>query len=66
MISDRAMWRTAHAMVEQFSDDAAIRAAMRVDALLASGDLDGHQVWKRVLAAIVEIRSCAIPGERMN
>lgn len=53
-------------MVEQFSDDAAIRAAMRVDALLASGDLDGHQVWKRVLAAIVEIRSCAIPGERMN
>ena len=66
MISDRAIWRTAHAMVEQFSDDAGIRAATRVDALLAEGDLDGHQVWKRVFAVIIEIRSCAMPGERVN
>jgi hypothetical protein len=28
-------------MVEQFSDDASVRAAMRVDALLAEGDLEG-------------------------
>ena len=53
-------------MIEQFSDDASIRAAMRVDALLAEGDLEGNQVWKRILAAIREIRSCAIPGERAN
>ena len=66
MISDRAIWRTAHAMIEQFTDDAAVRAAMRVDALLAEGDLEGHQVWKRVLAAIIEMRSCALPGERVN
>ena len=66
MISDRAIWRTANALMEQFCDDAAIHAAMRVDALLAEGDLQGHQVWKRVLAAITEIRSCAIPGERVN
>jgi hypothetical protein len=53
-------------MIEQFSDGASVRAAMRVDALLAKGDLDGHQVWKRGLAAIIEMRSCALPGERVN
>lgn len=67
MISDRDIWRTAHAMIEQFCDDAAARAAQRVDALLAEGDLDGHRVWKRVLASIQEIRrSALIDGERLN
>ena len=66
MISDRAIWRAAYAVIEQFREDAGIRAAMRVDALLAEGDLDGHQIWKRVLAAITEIRSCNVPGELVN
>jgi hypothetical protein len=65
--SDRDIWRTAHAMIEQFCDDASVRAAMRVDALLADGDLDGLRVWKRVLAAIRDIRREApVDGERLN
>jgi hypothetical protein len=67
VISDRDIWRTAHAMIEQFCDDASVRAAMRVDALLADCDLDGLRVWKRILGAIQEIRREApIDGERLN
>lgn len=67
MTSDRDIWRTARAMIEQFCDDAAIRAAQRVDALLSEGDIDGSRVRKRVLAAISEIRrSAPVDGERLN
>jgi hypothetical protein len=66
MTSDRDIWRTAHAIIEQFCDDASVYAATRVDALLADGDFDGLRVWKRVLVAVIEIRSCAMPGERVN
>ena len=30
---------------------------MRVDAMLATGDLDGQAVWKRILAALDELFS---------
>ena len=66
MISDRDIWRTAHAMIEQYCDDAALRAAMRVDAPLAEGDLDGYRVWIRVLDAVKEIRASAMPGTLLN
>ena len=62
MISDCDVWRTAHAMIEQFCDD----AAMRVDALLAEGDLDGYRVWIRVLDAVKEIRASSMPGTLLN
>src|SRR6185437_11307884 len=67
MISDRHIWRTAHAMIEQFCEDASVRATMRVDASLAEGDLDGHHVWKRLGSFLDSTRFASLPtqSERM-
>jgi hypothetical protein len=52
MVTDLDIYRTAQLLVRQHGADAAIHAAMRHDAVLERGDLDGAAVWKRVLAAI--------------
>jgi len=41
--------------VDQHGAEAPIHAAMRADALLARGDVDGQAVWKRILHAVEEI-----------
>ena len=42
-------------------------AAMRADAMLEKGDLDGYAVWKRVLKAVGELlRDAPKEGERVN
>ena len=42
---------------------APIHAAMRADAMLDEGDLDGRSVWLRILKAVKELQS-AEPGDR--
>ncbi len=46
---------SAAAMIKRYGEDAPIQAAMRADALLEEGDLDGQAVWRQVLAAIEEL-----------
>ncbi len=36
--------------------EAAIHAAVRADALLEKGDLDGYAVWRRLLRAVEELQ----------
>ncbi len=45
------IYRTANVLIKQQGEDAPIHAAMRADAMLEAGDLDGYAVWKRVLKA---------------
>ncbi len=52
MIPDLDIWRSAGILVKQHGEDAPIEAAMRADALLEKGDLDGYAVWKRILRAV--------------
>jgi hypothetical protein len=67
VISDRDIWRTARAVIEQHCERAELHAAQRADALLAEGGVDGSRVWKRVLAAITAIRRpTPMQGERVN
>ncbi len=40
--------------------DAPIEAAMRADAMLERGDLDGYAVWKRILRAVRELLAAFI------
>lgn len=54
---ERDIWTAANEMMKLFGDEAAIHAAMRADAMCANGDDQGYSVWKRVLAAIIELRS---------
>ncbi len=48
MIPDLDIYRTANILVKQHGEDAPIEAAMRADAMLEKGDLEGCAVWKRV------------------
>ncbi len=57
MTSDLDIYRTANILVKQHGPDASIQAAMRADAMLEKGDLEGCAVWKRVLQAVEELLS---------
>ncbi len=47
-------YRSASLLVKQHGEDAPIHAAMRADAMLEKGDLEGYAVWKRILRAAEE------------
>ena len=52
MIPTLDNYRSANLLVKQHGQDAPIHAAMRADAMLEAGDLDGYAVWKRILRAV--------------
>ncbi len=47
---------TANVLVKRHGQDAPLYAAMRTDAMLEKGDLDGYAVWRRVLRAVEELQ----------
>ena len=54
-------------LIKQHGEDAPIHAAMRADAMLGKGDLDGYAVWKRVVkAAEVLMRTEPGPGGKVH
>jgi hypothetical protein len=55
MTDDIDIYRTANVLVELHGEDAPIQAAMKADALLEAGDINGQAVWKRILAAVEEL-----------
>lgn len=57
MIPDLDIYRSANVRVKQHGEDAPVQAAMRVDAMLEKGDLEGCAVWRRVLRAAEELLS---------
>jgi hypothetical protein len=67
MTSDLDIYRTASVLIREHGEDAALEAAMRADAMLEKGSLDGQRVWKRVLAAVKEIQRQELrEGEAVN
>ncbi len=56
MIPDLDIYRSANVLVKRHGQDAPIEAAMRADAMLEKGDLDGYAVWKRILRAVEELQ----------
>ena len=53
--------------MRQQGHGAPIHAAMRADAMLEKGDLDGYAVWMRILRAVEElVRVELVEGERVN
>jgi len=55
MTSDLDIYRTARLLIQQHGAEAPIHAAMRADAMLEKGDLDGLAVWKRIIRAVEEM-----------
>ncbi len=67
MTSDLDIYRSATLLVKQHGPDAPIHAAMRADAMLDKGDLDGLAVLKRVLRAVEELQGTVPkPGEAVH
>ncbi len=56
MIPDIDIYRAANVIIKQHGQDAPIEAAMRADAMLEAGDLDGYSVWRRILHAVEALR----------
>ncbi len=56
MTSALDIYRSAKLLIDQHSEDAARHAAMRADALLEAGDIEGRRVWRRILEAIEELQ----------
>ncbi len=65
MTSDLDIYRSARLLVKQHGEDAPIEAAMRADAMLEAGDLDGLAVWKRILKAVGELQGTE-PAARVH
>jgi hypothetical protein len=59
---DRDIWIAANEMVKLYGDDATVHAAIRADALLHQEDEQGYAVWKRIVAAINELRDTVPSG----
>ncbi len=57
LIPDLDIYHSAQVLVIQHGKDAPIEAAMRADAMLEAGDLDGYAVFKRVVKATEEFLS---------
>ena len=55
MVSEIDIYRSANLLVRQHDAAASIEAAMRADAMLDRGDLDGQRAWLRILAAVNEL-----------
>ena len=51
------IYRAAKLYIDRHSDDAAIQAATRTDALLDTGDLDGAATWRKIIKAIVVMQA---------
>lgn len=67
MIEDTDIWRAANLLVKMHGANAAIVAAQRADELLAEGDMDGLEVWKRIAQATEQfLRNKPEDGEAVN
>ncbi len=65
MIPDLDICRSANLLVKHHGENAPIEAAMRADAMLEKGDLNGVAVWKRILRAVEELQG-AEPGAQLH
>ena len=55
MTTDLDIYRSAKLLVKQHGDEAPIEVAMRADAMLEHGDMNGRAAWLRILAAVNEL-----------
>ena len=66
-VTDPDVWRAAKLLVDRHGNDASIQAAMRADELMAAGDTEGWEVWKRICRAADDLlRAEPLPEERRH
>ena len=66
-ISERAVWRSAARFVNEYGELAELKVDGRLNQVISDGDPAGEAVWKRIAAAVRELkRTVPVPGERVN
>lgn len=50
--ADIDIYRAVKLYIDQHGDQAALQAAMRSDALLVAGDMDGAATWRKIIKAL--------------
>ena len=55
MTPEQQICACANTLIEQHGNEAWYHAAIRADALLAEGNLDGHAMYKAILARIADL-----------
>ncbi len=65
-IPDLDIYRSANLLVKRHGEDAPVHAAMRADELLEADDLDGYDVWKRIVKAVGELLRKRLPGGKVH
>lgn len=61
MIIEIDIYRSAQVLLRQYGDDAVLVATSKADEMLASVDLDGQALWKRIAHALDELTSLKPP-----
>ena len=61
-VSEIDVYRSANLLVKRHDAEAPIEAAMKADAMLDKGDLDGRAVWLRILSAVNDLLEDAPVG----
>jgi hypothetical protein len=49
--------RSAKRLIDLFGTNAAVEAALRADAMIERGDMDGAGIWRSIVRVIAEIQS---------
>ena len=55
------IYQAASLIIDEYGEDALIRAAQQYDELLDQGDIDGMIVWKRIVEAVREMLAEVVP-----
>ncbi len=67
LIPNLDIYRSANLIVKHHGQDAPIHAAMKADAMLEKGDLDGVATWRRILRAVEELQGTEPkPGDAVH
>ena len=66
MLDQIDIYRTANLMIRRHGNQAQIEAALKADALLDAGDVEGSATWRKVLKAIQELQRDRRPGEAVT
>ena len=66
MISDWELWSCANQMITEHGDDAWFHAAMKADALMEAGDMEGSRTWAQIVRRVTELQKMAPEGASIN
>ena len=67
MIANAGTWRAAVQMINLYGGEAVTICLMEADILLEQGDIEGCDIWERIVSAVYDLqRQAPEPGQLLN